>query len=612
MAATPFFLSTISASTPGDSQLPLYDHLPGCPDGSRGRVTQIQEERADPFQPAIYITDCSPSWRNATASHETPPSGQSNSRIMKRQEQICPADCSNSCSGGTKPSTSDCANLVTYLNNRASTFTVQGFQTVTTSSGTCLFSLGNDVSSSYIYCDTAWASRSNGVINSCLGSSSGGKCQGSRFYAQVSYNEGYTPPQQQTTPASTPTPTSDSGSGNNGNSGNNNGSGSSSANNGGNNGGNSSNGSGNGNGNSGTNTGGANTATTDRGGSNSGSTGASQSNGQTITSGQTTAMTTLAGGVVIPIATGVINGPGNSDQDSSAQVGDGPNRKTTNTAAIVGSLLGFLALIGLIIGVLLLRRRKRRLLREQQLAYPHQMEEFKESTSQHDFDIAHSREDVTEDSQNDPPGNSYPTREAQATRIPAGRVLDTSLTGLPAKTRQHSPQNRHRPTASDLESSSEPSRDTISHTRNTSINSDSRVPPYTNGGPSEGERDRLGALGAAGRHQRRGTRGSSRGDRDSYSVMTRTSDRSYSNGRQSRETNNINTSSDGVSPRALAQAAAPQLSDGDIERLAESIVSRMQGRDPAIYERALYASEGGSILEEEPPPPWTASNGAHR
>jgi hypothetical protein len=92
-------------------------HL-GCPDGSIGRVTQIQEERAEPFQPAIYITDCSPSWRNVTSHHESPPSGEYNGRIMKRQEQICPADCSNSCSGGTKPSSSDCANLVNYLNSR--------------------------------------------------------------------------------------------------------------------------------------------------------------------------------------------------------------------------------------------------------------------------------------------------------------------------------------------------------------------------------------------------------------------------------------------------------------------------------------------------------------
>jgi hypothetical protein len=97
-------------------------------------------------------------------------------------------------------------------------------------------------------------------------------------------------------------------------------------------------------------------------------------------------MTTLAGGVVIPIATGVINGPGTSE--SSGQDGNGNSHKSNNTAAIVGSLLGFLALIGLVIGVLLFMRRKRRLReQQQQMAYPHQMEEFKESTSQHDLSV---------------------------------------------------------------------------------------------------------------------------------------------------------------------------------------------------------------------------------
>ena len=64
-------------------------------------------------------------------------------------------------------------------------------------------------------------------------------------------------------------------------------------------------------------------------------------------------------------------------------------------------------------------------------------------------------------------------------------------------------------------------------------------------------------------------------------------------------------SSNAMSARAFAQAAAPSLSARDIDRLAESIVARMQGRDPALRERIV--EEGGSELtEDEPPPPWSA------
>ena len=57
-----------------------------------------------------------------------------------------------------------------------------------------------------------------------------------------------------------------------------------------------------------------------------------------------------------------------------------------------------------------------------------------------------------------------------------------------------------------------------------------------------------------------------------------------------------------VSARTFAQAVAPNLSPADIDRLAESIVARMQGRDAA---REVIVEEGSSIVDDEPPPPWS-------
>lgn len=59
------------------------------------------------------------------------------------------------------------------------------------------------------------------------------------------------------------------------------------------------------------------------------------------------------------------------------------------------------------------------------------------------------------------------------------------------------------------------------------------------------------------------------------------------------------------SAHTLAQAAAPTLSPEDIDRLAEGIVARIQGRGPQLHER----TESGAFAEggwEEPPPPWSA------
>jgi len=60
-----------------------------------------------------------------------------------------------------------------------------------------------------------------------------------------------------------------------------------------------------------------------------------------------------------------------------------------------------------------------------------------------------------------------------------------------------------------------------------------------------------------------------------------------------------------ISARMIAQAAAPSLSATDIDRLAESIVARMTGRDRDLRGRSV--EEGETVVsEEEPPPPWSA------
>jgi hypothetical protein len=64
-------------------------------------------------------------------------------------------------------------------------------------------------------------------------------------------------------------------------------------------------------------------------------------------------------------------------------------------------------------------------------------------------------------------------------------------------------------------------------------------------------------------------------------------------------------SSHSMSARGFARAAAPSLSATDIDRLAESIVARMQGRDPVLRER-IVEEAGSELTQDEPPPPWSA------
>lgn len=61
-----------------------------------------------------------------------------------------------------------------------------------------------------------------------------------------------------------------------------------------------------------------------------------------------------------------------------------------------------------------------------------------------------------------------------------------------------------------------------------------------------------------------------------------------------------------ISARSLAQAIAPNLSQVDINRLADTIVARMQAGAPIVTPQGDVLS-GQSELGEDPPPPFRAS-----
>lgn len=62
-----------------------------------------------------------------------------------------------------------------------------------------------------------------------------------------------------------------------------------------------------------------------------------------------------------------------------------------------------------------------------------------------------------------------------------------------------------------------------------------------------------------------------------------------------------------ISARSLAQALAPNLSQGDIDRLADTIIARMQSGAPFVTPQGEILLSGLSDLGEDPPPPWRAS-----
>ncbi|KAG8750613.1 hypothetical protein FRC14_000360, partial [Serendipita sp. 396] len=74
-----------------------------------------------------------------------------------------------------------------------------------------------------------------------------------------------------------------------------------------------------------------------------------------------------------------------------------------------------------------------------------------------------------------------------------------------------------------------------------------------------------------------------------------------------------------MSARSLAQALAPQLSEDDIDRLANSIVTRMpvapivpHGLRTPTVSRDQAGSDVGVESQDDPPPPWRESWGSNR
>jgi hypothetical protein len=103
-------------------------------------------------------------------------------------------------------------------------------------------------------------------------------------------------------------------------------------------------------------------------------------------------------------------------------------------------------------------------------------------------------------------------------------------------------------------------------------------------------------------------RGRREGSREHPSVPQQTGNALNHRGRDGYAFDSYSTltrSSNSMSARGFAQAAAPSLSARDLDRLAESIVARMQGRDPALRERIVEEGES-ELTEDEPPPPWSA------
>lgn len=534
-----------------------YEYI--CPDGLPGLVTQTQYARLDPFQPDIYITDCSPT-RNTT--NTTSINKNTEVPIHKRQEQICPADCSNSCSSGAiTPSSSDCNALVTYLNNRNSQWTVASDGIHTETSGTCTFQVVNMVDSPFIYCDTALANRGNSVVSQCP---TGGQCQGSRFYAKVLGNAassgGTSAAQTSASPAASQG-TSSNGS-NTGNSGSN--SGSSDSNSGSNN-GSSGNGSSSNNGNGLTtaNAGNAATTITVANGStqviSNSAPGSVLGAGGTMTAGNvvhSVVPTTLSNGQVMSVTGGVIIPTGDAQ---SATTGSRSSSGSSNIPAIVGGILGALAVIALIVAFLFWRRKRRR-------------QQEKLNSDEHLPCEDHRPETIFSDI------NSAPTDIAQAPMAEVPIVHGWATSTKARMIEEDSQRHGRGPNV--------PSSVTSSNPRSGSSATESSILPYRSRSGRRGHHhSRTGSnrTDPHDPHRHRHREGSVTATSDTYSSITGSSQLSQA--------------------ATLARAAGPSLSAVDIDRLAANIVSRMQGRNPGAHSSAVMEEDED---EDEPPPPWSA------
>lgn len=583
-----------------------------CPNGHPGITVQLAPARSDPFHPAIYSTDCSDNLINRRRK-----------LVHKRQEYICPADAPPRCTNDSpqRPSASDCSQLLSFLNGRASQFTVQDLQTVTVDSGTCRFSLQNLVSSPFIYCDTAWASRSSSVINSCFSSNNGGFAQGSRFSAIVGYNPTYqapapsTPQQSANPPASSPSSTNNNnnnGSSNNGgtnnNNNNNNNSGGSSSNNAGST---QTNGGANPNPSSGSVANGSSSGDTRTGGSTSGAvlfTSVTVSGSTTLPGGSIVAATITLSSLSLPD----IGGSSTNNSANENASGQGKSNTPYLIPAIVGSILGTLSILFLLLFCLWRRRKQAKLEKVAQQEQNIMIEVHNEPTEEVPYNIGSNL--------NVQPG-PYLGGEAHESITGAAGLAKIRMAAEEARLasleRRNASGHTHNPS---LENASSITGDTVLSP------ADSATPPYRSRSHHQ-RRDREARRSpssgsSSGRHLHwRGAFASGTVATESgISLVTPStsgsessrrypSTRRHRSHRRGRDDDSLGSGS--ISARTLAQTVAPNLSERDIDRLAESIVARIHGRDPTLAENGRYGHVGAreSVLsegEEEPPPPWSA------
>ncbi|CCA71281.1 hypothetical protein PIIN_05220 [Serendipita indica DSM 11827] len=198
---TLFWFSTLFLTTYAGFIQPGEEFL--CLDGKQGIINYLQHFVEQPFQPAIFTIDCP--WIHANATLIEPNTSTS---LEKRQTSVCSTDCTRAarCYGGTgTPLTSDCQALSSYLQGRNIQTAVNGKQSVSVTSNTCLFRFTNNAASSVTWCDSSWASQSNALISTCLPQTPGGYCDITQFKLDVCLNPAapaYTPPP--TYPASSP------------------------------------------------------------------------------------------------------------------------------------------------------------------------------------------------------------------------------------------------------------------------------------------------------------------------------------------------------------------------------------------------------------------------
>ncbi|CCA69323.1 hypothetical protein PIIN_03222 [Serendipita indica DSM 11827] len=181
------FSSSIRAAIASTS-IPGQNGDYSCGQGVQGRVTHLQRGSVEPFQPDIFVTDCSGLKASAPSLPGTSPndlSSQSNAhfpenRLGKRQFiSKCGSTCATVCSlASNGPSYNDCSTLSNYLFGRGSQFSVGALQKVSVTAGSCMYTFLNMNLFSVSWCDETWAAQGGSVSGSC---SAGGSCLGLLF-----------------------------------------------------------------------------------------------------------------------------------------------------------------------------------------------------------------------------------------------------------------------------------------------------------------------------------------------------------------------------------------------------------------------------------------------